>query len=182
MNPAYSFVLFAHPTTPCPFIAAFEARVEHATAGGFSFTYLLRGDLLQLDVPVITAAERTDGLWRQTCFEAFLRPTGTSAYREFNFSPSTQWAAYSFAGYRDAMMPLRLSSAPAITCEITAEELSLRATLTNLEGTSRAFQLGLSAVLRDRGGKIYYWALQHAPGKPDFHHDASFAASLDGAT
>ena len=39
---------------------------------------------------------RADELWKTTCFEAFLRPLGEERYREWNFAPSSQWAAYDF--------------------------------------------------------------------------------------
>jgi hypothetical protein len=47
-------------------------------------------------VPAAVAAARTDELWRHTCFEAFVRTSPAPAYYEFNFAPSTQWAAYRF--------------------------------------------------------------------------------------
>ena len=45
-----------------------------------------------------------------------------------------------------------------------------------------AFQLdpvlGLSAVIEEHDGTLSYWALRHAPGKPDFHHRDAFALEL----
>ena len=38
--------------------------------------------------------------------------------------------------------------------------------------------LGLSAVLEDLNGEKTWWALAHAPDKPDFHHPDSFALEL----
>ena len=38
--------------------------------------------------------------------------------------------------------------------------------------------VALSAVLEDSKGVLSYWALAHAPGKPDFHHPAAFALDL----
>ena len=46
---------------------------------------------------------RADGLWQTTCFELFVRHPDQRGYFEFNFSPSTQWAAYRFSGYREGM-------------------------------------------------------------------------------
>ena len=50
--------------------------------------------------------QRTDGLWRHTCFEAFICRRATGEYWEYNFSPSGAWAAYQFSGYRAGMQPL----------------------------------------------------------------------------
>ena len=53
---------------------------------------------------------RTDELWRSTCFELFLRFDDDERYVEFNFSPSTRWAAYAFDGYREGMAELPLAA------------------------------------------------------------------------
>jgi hypothetical protein len=38
--------------------------------------------------------------------------------------------------------------------------------------------MGLSAVVKEASGALTYWALRHAPGKPDFHHSEAFALEL----
>lgn len=40
------------------------------------------------------------------------------------------------------------------------------------------WRLGLSAVIEETSGAKSYWALAHAPGKPDFHHPDAFALDL----
>ena len=42
----------------------------------------------------------------------------------------------------------------------------------------KAARIGLSAVIEEEDGTISYWALRHAPGKPDFHHPDAFAMEL----
>jgi hypothetical protein len=71
--------------------------VQRLPAGALHLTYRVEGDIAQLQLPQQKPPARTDGLWRDTCFEAFLRAPGSSAYDEFNFSPSGEWAAYRFA-------------------------------------------------------------------------------------
>jgi len=39
-------------------------------------------------------------------------------------------------------------------------------------------KLALSAVVEDDSGRLAYWALKHAPGKPDFHHPDGFVLEL----
>ena len=39
--------------------------------------------------------------------------------------------------------------------------------------------LSFTAVIEDTDGRLSYWALAHAPGKPDFHHAHAFALELD---
>lgn len=59
-----------------------------------------------LALPPAAAPGRADGLWQSTCFELFLLDPQSGAYREFNFAPSGQWAAYSFDSYRVGMRPM----------------------------------------------------------------------------
>ena len=176
----HTFTLQAHSATPGARVYSLEVAVDAGTNGSFRFVYSLRGDLSGLEIPEPARAQRTDDLWRRTCFEAFLRPTGQEGYLELNFSPSSEWAAYSFSGYRKEMTPAALAATPVIMCEHDAQRLTLEAHLTFAQPVNVALELALSAVLRERSGKISYWALRHAPDKPDFHHDASFAAMLDG--
>ena len=117
---------------------------------------------------------RADGLWRTTCFELFLQFDDDERYVEFNFSPSTQWAAYAFEGYRDGMAALDLGVPPRI--ERLPDGLAVTLDLSGLpRGEHR---MGLSAVIEEPDGTKSYWALAHVPGPPDFHHPACFAARL----
>ena len=75
----------------------------------------LRGDIARLRIPEDCTPERTDQLWEHTCFEAFFAAHGESAYREFNFSPSGQWAAYAFKDYRQAEDQVPVIAPPTIT-------------------------------------------------------------------
>ena len=77
------------------------------------------------------------------------------------------------------MRPLELAHEPTIRWRADARRGELDVLITRA-APSVSLHMGLSAVLRDRSGKIYYWALQHPPGKPDFHHAAGFAGTLDG--
>jgi hypothetical protein len=109
-----------------------------------------------------------DGLWRTTCFEAFV--AAGEGYDEFNLSPSGEFAAYRFSAYRAGMA--RLDT-----------ELSVVWSSGRLEATvplrEDARRLALSAVVEESDGALSYWALRHAPGKPDFHHRDTFALSID---
>ena len=144
--------------------------------------YLLTGRIGQLVLPPPAASERTDELWRNTCFEAFLRAPDGGAYYELNFSPSTQWAAYRLAGYRSGMSDLIGIAAPSIKVRLDAEELELQVqldlhSLRDLPGDG-PWRLGLSAVIQEPGGSLSHWALAHPPGKADFHHADCFALEV----
>jgi len=145
--------------------------------GSLILSYVVSGRISDLRWPPVVALARADELWRHTCFEAFVRPSTGPAYYEFNFSPSTRWAAYHFSGYRGGMRVATEIAAPRIEVRSTAESFTLQAAL-ELDGLSSPLHLGLSAVLEETNGRKSYWALAHPPGKPDFHHADCFALEL----
>ena len=100
-------------------------------------------------------------------------------YREFNFSPSGEWAAYAFRGYRDGD-ELDIELAPEIVLRQTGDRLELDAEICkDLLPPGRRLRLGLSAVVEDADGVLSYWALRHPARKPDFHYTDAFALQLE---
>ncbi|WP_296598217.1 DOMON-like domain-containing protein [Phenylobacterium sp.] len=156
--------LTPHPSTPCSAVRALtvEARREGAR---LVLIYRLTGDLGMLAIPPAAAADRTDSLWEHTCFEAFVGGEG-GGYLEFNLSPSGQWAAYRFDGYRAGMAALEMA-APRIETTRTPDVLELRAELELPDAGS--IRVGLTAVIEATDGTVSYWSLAHPPGHPDFH-------------
>ena len=59
------------------------------------------------------AEGRAPELWKTTCFEAFLRAKGEEAYREWNFAPTGNWAAYDFKRYRKGRTPPKMTESTA---------------------------------------------------------------------
>ncbi|MBK1680650.1 hypothetical protein [Rhodocyclus tenuis] len=53
-----------------------------------------------LQIPAAGMPLPADRLWAFTCFELFVGRVGQPGYREFNFSPSGQWAGWTFRDYR----------------------------------------------------------------------------------
>jgi hypothetical protein len=159
------------------------ARVELASAGTLRFEYRLSGELAQVAIPARVASQRAERLWEHTCFEAFVAPGVGPRYYELNFSPSSEWAAYEFDGYRQAMRPLALAGAPQIAIAETACELRVTASaaIVGLAGAAWPWRVGLTAVIEDRAGGRAYFALRHPRDNPDFHDAAGFAVSLDGS-
>lgn len=160
--------LICHPDTPAVAITGVGAtlspgRLDYAVTGADS-----------LRVPPPARPRRTDGLWETTCFEMFVKPNGGEAYLEFNFSPSTQWAAYAFDGYRGGMRDLPLSAMPVIARSGDVWTV----TPPPLEALRRGCKIALSAVIEEMDGTKSYWALRHPAGKPDFHHPDCFALEL----
>ena len=172
MSMKKTFALQPHPTTPCPFVTAIDVVAE-VTTTALQCTYTVHGAIDQLAIPPTAAIPaRMDELWKQTCFELFAISPGARDYREFNFSPSGDWAAYAFTGYREGMATLDLGGPPTVSREQSPDRFRLQAVVRTASATVP--KLALSAVIADSSGHRYYWALRHAPGKPDFHHASSF--------
>jgi len=172
------FRLVPHPHTPCEFIRSLTVNLSRASASDVTLAYRVDGDIARLRIPPPRPPLRTDGLWRETCFEAFFRPDTGSTYSEFNFAPSRAWAAYRFSSYRQGMRPVEPLQSPLIACTQDDRQLQVNARLHTVLLTGNQ-QVALTAVLQDAEGQITYWALAHAPGgKPDFHNAYGFAATL----
>jgi hypothetical protein len=171
-----------HPDSPSSAAARVEVEVARPRAGGLVLRYFVTGKISDLRMPPAAAPARADELWQHTCFEAFVRSPAEAGYCEFNFSPSTQWAAYGFFGYRKGMHVATEISAPRIEVQSGPECYMLQASL-ELEGLSTlprsaGWRLGLAALIEEANGRKFYWALAHPPGKPDFHHPDCFVCEL----
>jgi hypothetical protein len=166
--------LVAHPDFPVPAVRRLWVEVRRTRpTTRLSIRFHLSADMRGLAMPPPAAAERTDGLWRQTCFEAFLAGPG-SAYREFNLSPSGQWAAYDFDAYRTGIRPAEVG-APSIVVLPGQEETTLSA---ELDIPADAQRMGFSAVIETARGAKGYFALAHPPGRPDFHNRDCLVAEV----
>lgn len=175
----YELELQCHPTTPCAAVERIGVSIVYAPANTLVLRYSVTGAIAHLRLPAPRKPQQVDELWRHTCCELFIAAPANAAYYEFNFSPSSEWAAYEFHAYRQGMCALSAITAPCITTVMTATELQVNVELAMdvLPATWRAadLKLALSMVIEDTAGHISYWALKHPPGKPDFHHADGFA-------
>ena len=164
-----------HPDTPCQAVTAIEVEVSRPGEGQLVLEYRVIGEIEALKVPTLGPPERTNELWRHTCFEIFVREGERAAYGEFNFSPSTRWAAYSFTGTRTGMTDIAMSG-PGIASSVEHGVFTLHA---SIEGSfCGPLRLAISAVIEDKDGAVSYWALTHPASRPDFHHPAGFVLDL----
>jgi hypothetical protein len=176
------FTLEPHPTTP-PGSPPFKvwATVDHIASLGLTATtniwFGVGAPADRFVIPKMSEPWRADELWRTTCFEAFLRADGQDSYREWNFAPSGNWAAYDFSRPREDMARAEVGAPPYIRMEDNFTWWTVGATIA--VDAAQKWQLGLSAVLEEKDGTKSYWALAHSPGDaPDFHHPDCFAAQL----
>ncbi|WP_291065529.1 DOMON-like domain-containing protein [Hydrogenophaga sp.] len=182
--PAAQQHLSCHPATPCALALAITVQCGWADwlgTRGLLLHYRLLGEVSGLRLPAAATPGPADDLWRRCCLEAFVACPGQTAYHEFNFSPSGQWAAYPFDAVRvravaQAARPPQ--PAPELRWQRSADELKLLAWLPGAALPESApacgLQLGLSAVIETRCGQLSYWALRHPGERPDFHHRGGF--------
>ena len=170
-----------HPDSHRAAVAQIDVAVTRAR-GQLTLTYLITGKIADIRLPPPAARARTDGLWQHTCFEAFVRKSPSPRYYEFNFAPSTQWAAYRFRGYREGMVSVEDMPSPLIESRQTAETYSLQAAL-KLDAqpslpADDVWHLNLTAVIEETNGHKSHWALAHPAAKPDFHHADCFVLEV----
>lgn len=165
-----------HPLSAPVKVSGVQASLLRMPGGRVLLRYRVEG-ASRLLVSAFKGRGRSDGLWKTTCFELFLAAADT-AYREFNFSPSGEWAAYAFSAEREGMRDFEPIAWPEISSDLGQTTFIATAILDERElmGWSRA---GLSAVLEEDGGVISYWALSHPSQNPDFHNPACFTAMLE---
>jgi hypothetical protein len=188
------FKLQPHPQSPPSKVAAVEVECIFSD-DDILITYVVSGSE-ELVIPPGLGTERADDLWKTTCFELFLRADGAEPYLEFNFSPSSQWAAYRFATHRagrsdfPVQVPPHIDSSGwshielpgGITGGDAGARFAVKVALDLSDIPPAAHRMGLSAIIEEAGSRKSYWALAHPPGEPDFHHPACFAAQLPPPT
>jgi hypothetical protein len=177
-----SAVLTAHPSTANNNVRSLEVQLRTEEPDIMVFQYSLVADMSQVRVPLSGAGGRADALWEHTCFEAFVAAKEAPCYHEFNFSPSLNWAIYRFGDYREGMSPADMGRAPEISVRRGDDRLELKAAvrlghLADLRDV-RHLRIALAAVIEDDNGRLSFWGLRHAPGKPDFHHPNGFALEV----
>jgi hypothetical protein len=175
-------MLTAHPSTPSDAVRSLEVHVRAEEPAILVFQYSLDADMSRVRVPPSGAGGQADALWKHTCFEAFVAPADAPGYHEFNFSPSLDWAIYRFTAYREGMSLAEIGRSPEISVRRGDDGLELRSAvrlghLADLRD-ARHLRIALAAVIEDENGRLSYWGLRHAPGKPDFHHSNAFALEI----
>jgi hypothetical protein len=160
-----------HPTFVPGALSAVTVRVNRVTGNRVMLRFRFDGSA-NVRVPPQAEPMRADELWRTTCCELFLAD-GEGHYREFNFSPSGQWAAYRFSAYRTRSGDYEPLTPPEITMDRGISVLTLTAFL-DAGDFAGALHASVTAVAEEEKGRMSYWAPRHAGLKPDFHNPACF--------
>lgn len=176
--------LKCHPDFPAKAITSIDVDVDFDISGKLILNYIVSGDVSALELLEISQPKRTDYLWQQTCFEAFVGAKGEKGYLEYNLSPSTEFAVYAFEDHRRGMRNPELATDPKI--EIVdgngSYHLSAELDLAGLPGMDLdGLELSVTAVIEEKDGQKSLWALTHPSGNPDFHNRDCFVHKLEGA-
>lgn len=174
--------LVCHPDTPSSAVTAVAVHATRTADAKLALHYSLSGGIDAVRIPEPGPARTATNLWQHTCCELFVREKGAAAYHELNFSPSGEWAGYAFGNYRDGAPLAAAFLNPRIAIQSTPRRLDLYA-LADLPALAEAYRraplaVGLATVVEEKSGALSYWALRHAPGRPDFHHAGAFALEL----
>lgn len=174
--------LCCHPDTPNSSVKKLSCSVIALDNGDLHLSYHLKSDLQRILIPTLTPSEPKDNLWEHSCFEAFISVDGEKAYREYNFSPSSQWAIYAFSDYRVKLI-WEASQSPTVKREQQDDKLIITVVLPSSclpnNPQKKPLLIGLSSVIETSDGVISYWALQHPTNTPDFHHRESFSLKIN---
>ena len=168
-----------HPDTPAKTVDEFTVDVERHENDRIWVRYHVEAPVDALELGFPRGPQRRDGLWKTTCFEAFVMEAGSSSYLEFNFAPSSEWAAYSFADYREAMAELPMPTQPALGNDASQSHFALEAKFELPHAfADKDLVMAITAVIEERDGTKSYWSLAHPAGAPDFHHPDCFTLRL----
>lgn len=186
----------ADPAAPLPQGLAVDGWIRRQ-GEQLAVTYRLHDPQQTLAIPPLaTAPQRRDGLWQATCVELFVAVPGQESYREFNLSPSGDWAVYRLEGYRQGLapdpfwsaLPLHRKDGGADGADAVNNtdngadhgilELQLQTLLPPELATARELEVAITAVLQNHDGTCSYWALLHPGPEADFHRRDGFVLRL----
>ena len=170
--------LLPHPDFPSRAITSISVEAIRSWDNFLKLSFHVAGAVDEVRRRAIDGpTTRADRLWEHSCFEAFVGSTAAPGYLEFNFTP-IQWAAYAFDGYRDGVR--NIPNVLHWGALQLGDESALAKTTISVSALDddAEWRLGLSAIIEAKDGSKSYWALAHAPGKPDFHNADCFVARL----
>ena len=168
-----TYTLKPHVDNP-PVDLSVVASLSRPEKAKWLLAYDLEGSTEPIIFPKPSSLSRGGDLWQETCFEFFVRhPDGE--YLECNFSPSGQWACFSFAGYRRRMKKMNLQNDPKILVDSSAGRFRLEVLL-DFNGVDLSKYLepelliSLTIVIKMRDQRYCYYAMNFPDGQADFHH------------
>lgn len=180
MTHAVHATLAGHPDNPPGLAQRIGVTLLLKPDGALRLAYSIHGASSFMRIPSPEYPAPPDALWRTTCCELFVGTGDGAGYREFNFSPSDQWAVYDFSGYRKPVEIPLPCPAPTVRSTRSPRCLQLDATLSPAAlPAGNLLPCAFAVIVEAHDGRLGYWALAHPAGRPDFHHRDGFTLILD---
>lgn len=146
-----------------------------------TINYQLIGDLQEIVItPPSDTPKRQHELWQNTCFEFFLGMKNSQRYWEFNLSPAGHWNIYRFDSYRQGMQEETAFNVLPFSVEHQSGSLvlSVNVDLDKIVASEQLLDVGITTVIKQKDGRVTYWALVHQGNEADFHIRESFIVEL----
>jgi len=153
-----------------------EASID-IRQGQIDLKFVLSDPAKKVEVDLADKAQglkRTDGLWKHTCFEAFLSLTNKEEYYEINLSPAGKWNAYYFTSYRNPHLPMATEDIQLRSLNWSSSALEATLDLKTKKANPELWECALTSVIETISGQKHYLASAHMGPKPDFHIRSSF--------
>ena len=174
-----TYTLKPHADNPLVDLSA-TASVSRSGKSKWLLTYELAGCTESIVFPNESFSGRSKNLWKETCFEFFIRHPG-GEYLECNFSPTGLWSCFSFSGFRRGRRDIDLQNKPKISADNSSGGFKL-GVLLDFNGvlltkyTEPKLFIALTIVIKMRDQRYCYYALGFPNGQADFHHEDGFLA------
>lgn len=171
--------LISFNSTPLSEALQISAKSLRVNSQTIELEFHLEGQLESILWPEFTPlpAARKNDLWKTTCFEAFFSTSSelSTPYFEINCSPRGDWNAYTFESYRQGMNLAQSIEVKLLKREIHSHQAHFVLQICGSLPESPLLT-SLTSVIQFTDGTTSYWALEHEPGKADFHKKNTFTA------
>ena len=170
------FTLIPYDLTTPPHITI-ETELNTTESSVF-ISYKVSGELAGIDLGHGEPNHsRVIKLWEKTCFELFLK-TKEDSYIEFNFSPEFEWNCFYFQKKGDTLVEYARYDSVKTDILLSLDVFHLIVELDKSKFPDGFFHgqvnAGITSVIKEKNGKITYWALSHHDTRPNFHDFRSF--------
>lgn len=150
----------------------------NTTESSIFISYKMCGDLAAIDLGEGHPNHaRVMKLWEKSCFELFIK-TKEDSYIEFNFSPEFEWNCFYFPKKGDPLLEYARMDFVKFDILLSLDVFHLIVEIDKKRFPDGFFQgplhAGISSVIKEKNGRMSYWALSHEDIRPNFHHFDSF--------
>jgi len=159
------------PFSPCEDVERLRFQLTTPRPNRLKLSVRLSGPLQAALDQASRLGQRRALLWKENCFELFLRLPCQTNYWEINLAPGGDWNCFSFTNYRENLKESQDIQIHQFLSQNQKDYFCLETILDLKRQTSRLSEMawvGFAAVLENQNG-LNYFAVTHET-KPDFHN------------